>query len=232
MKRSAGILMPISSLPSPYGIGTMGQAARDFIDFLEQTKQTYWQILPIGPTGYGNSPYSSFSSYAGNPYFIDLDLLEQKGYLKKEEFISIPWTTDPETVDYGTLYIYRSDVLKKAVKRMLEQQKDEFQTFAEKEAYWLIDYALYMTIKTLQGQSSIEQWPMPYRMREQATLDELKKEKAEDILFWQGVQYLFYQQWQDLKQYAHDHGIQIIGDLPIYAARDSVDVWAHPDVHG
>ncbi len=229
MRRSAGILMPISSLPSPYGIGTMGQAARDFIDFLAQTKQTYWQILPIGPTGYGNSPYSSFSSYAGNPYFIDLDLLEQKGYLKKEEFVSIPWATDPETVDYGTLYTYRQGVLRKAVKRMLEKENDAFQAFTEKEAYWLTDYALYMTIKTLQGQTSIEQWPKPYRLREQAALDAIRQDHAEDILFWQGVQYLFYQQWQDLKQYAHDHGIQIIGDLPIYAARDSVDVWADPD---
>ncbi|MDD6230691.1 MAG: 4-alpha-glucanotransferase, partial [Lactimicrobium massiliense] len=142
MRRSAGILMPISALPSRYGIGTLGEAAYEFIDFLEAAGQSYWQILPIGPTGYGDSPYQSFSAFAGNPYFIDLDLLARDGWLKKEEYSEIHWGDDPGRTDYGTLYKRRFDVLRKAVKRLLADVPDDYEAFAEKNAFWLDDYAL------------------------------------------------------------------------------------------
>ena len=144
MKRSAGILCPIFSLPSPYGIGTLGQAARDFIDFLEQTKQSYWQILPIGPTSYGDSPYQSFSSYAGNPYFIDLDTLKDQGLLLQEEYDSLDWGKDPQRIEYAKLFNHRFEVLKKAVARL---DDPAFDVFCQAEAAWLDDYALFMTIK-------------------------------------------------------------------------------------
>ncbi|MBR2067876.1 MAG: 4-alpha-glucanotransferase [Solobacterium sp.] len=230
MKRSAGILLPISSLPSNYGIGTLGIEARKFIDFLVEAKQSYWQILPIGPTSYGDSPYSSFSSFAGNPYFIDFDLLEEEGLLKKEEYQKINWGKNKEDIDYGLLYEKRFMVLHKAVDRLYRTQKKEFLFFCEEEKYWLEDYASYMAIKNSLGGISLENWPKALRKKEKKVLQETKEKLKDEILFFKAIQYLFFKQWQALKAYAKEKGIGIIGDLPIYVARDSADVWANPEV--
>lgn len=230
MKRAAGILMPITSLPSPYGVGTLGKSAREFVDFLVLCKQSYWQILPIGPTGYGDSPYASFSSFAGNPYMIDLDELAKQGLLKKEEYQKIVWAHDETHVDYEKLYHNRFTVLRFAVKRLLEKEKKAFQQFQKEEKGWLEDYALYMVIKQLQGGKEVAEWETPYRKRDKKHLQEVKKEYQDEILFYEGIQYLFFMQWHALRSYANQKGIQIIGDLPIYVARDSVEVWANPEV--
>ncbi len=226
--RKAGILMPIFSLPSPYGIGTMGQAARDFVDFLEKAGQSCWQLLPVGQTGYGDSPYQSFSSYAGNPYFIDLDELEADGLLEKEEYQNINWGNDPEKVDYELQYFTRYPVLRKACRRLLERQEPAFDAFCQEHAYWLEDYALYMAIKEKNGSISWFQWPEDERLRKPEALAKARKELKEDIDFWKALQYLFFHQWDAMKRYANDKGITIIGDLPIYVAGDSADVWSDP----
>lgn len=226
MKRSAGILCPIFSLPSPYGIGTLGQAARDFIDFLEQTKQSYWQILPIGPTSYGDSPYQSFSSYAGNPYFIDLDTLKDQGLLLQEEYDSLDWGNDPQRIEYAKLFNHRFEVLKKAVARL---DDPAFDVFCQAEAAWLDDYALFMTIKDLHDGKSFLTWPAQLRNREPQALEQIQKEHASAIRTWKGIQYFFFQQYATMKAYANLHHVQIIGDIPIYVAMDSVDVWSHPE---
>lgn len=227
--RSAGILMPISSLPSPYGIGTMGKAARDFIKFLSDSGQTYWQILPICPTSYGDSPYQSFSSYAGNPYFIDLDDLCEDGLLEKEDYQSVNWGNDPQSIDYGIIYKNRYPVLKKACNAMLKKADCGFQEFCKSNAKWLDDYALFMAVKDKFGGKSWFEWPQEIRRRNKEVLEKLEKELADEITFWKAVQFLFLRQWKVLKQNAADNGIQIIGDLPIYVAGDSADVWAHPE---
>ena len=192
--------MHLSSLSSPYGIGTMGQAAREFVDFLKQSGQSYWQLLPICPTSYGDSPYQSYSTFAGNPYFIDLDELAKKGLLEKEDYVDICWGEDAEHVDYGMLYRERYPVLRKAVDKFLETPTMEFEKFCAENEFWLLDYSRFM------------------------------EQKSEDALFWKVVQYLFFEQWYALKKYANDRGISIIGDLPIYVSLDSVDVWAHPEL--
>ena len=230
MKRSAGILMPISALPSPYGIGTLGKSAKQFVDFLVSTKQSYWQILPLGQTGYGDSPYASFSSYAGNPYFIDLDDLVKRGYLKKEEFSSIKWYRKVDSIDYELLYQNRYKVLHYTVNRVLKKSKEDFESFIQSEKDWLLDYALFMVIKDLHHGGALETWKEPYKKRDKKILQAIKDEYHEEIVFYEVIQYLFFLQWNELKRYANKKGIQIIGDLPIYVARDSVEVWASPKV--
>ena len=227
--RKAGILMPVSALPSPYGIGTLGAAAREFVDFLEAGGQSWWQLLPVGPTSYGDSPYQSFSSYAGNPYFIDLDELALEGLLLPEEYQGIQWGEDPERVDYGLLYQERFPVLRTAVGRLLAEKRPDYESFCQEQAQWLPDYALFMALKNSHGGASWEQWPDGERLREPAALEKARKELAPELDFWQGVQYLFFRQWHALKRYANRKGIAIIGDLPIYVANDSVDVWAGPE---
>ncbi len=226
--RRAGILMPIFSLPSPYGIGTMGQAAREFVDFLERAGQQCWQLLPVGQTGYGDSPYQAFSSYGGNPYFIDLDELAREGLLLPEEYQNLDWGQNPERVDYGLQYRQRYPVLRKACRRLLERQEGPFREFCAEQESWLEDYALYMTLKEKNGGASWHAWPEPERMRCPETLDRVRTEHRQDLDFWKGVQYLFFAQWDALKAYANSKGISIIGDLPIYIASDSADVWADP----
>lgn len=225
--RSGGILLPVFSLPSPYGIGTVGAEARRFVEFLRSAGQRYWQILPIGPTSYGDSPYSTFSTFAGNPYLIDLDQLCLDGLLTRREITAAKFTQDGQ-VHYGELYEKRFPVLRKAVKRLLEELPVDYDQFLEENACWLPDYALFMTLKDAQGGASWQIWPEPLRSREAAALEKARLEYQEDILFWQGVQYLFYRQWRELKRYANDAGVSIIGDLPIYVALDSADVWANP----
>lgn len=227
--RRSGILMPITSLPSPYGVGTLGQSARDFILFLESAGQTYWQILPIGPTGYGDSPYQPSSSYAGNPYMIDLDELTQDGLLSQEDYSYIDWGNDVRRVDYGTLYDKRLNVLRKACIQARASFSQEYQAFVEKEGYWLKDYALFMALKNhFDGISQIE-WPMAVRKREPAVILQYSIDLAEDVLFYQSLQFLFFRQWNALKDYAKKHHILIVGDIPIYLGLDSADVWAHPE---
>jgi len=228
--RSAGILMPITSLPSDYGVGTMGKEAYDFVDFLVKAKQSYWQILPICPTGYGDSPYQSFSTFAGNPYWIDLDLLNEEGYLEKEEYVSIDFGNDEEKVNYGLLYENRFDVLKKAVFRMVDNEWEDFEKFCRKNEDWLEDYALFMVLKNRYHGKAWLNWPKALRNREQASLDKIWDKENSNILFYQGVQYLFFKQFKNLKEYANKNGIKIIGDLPIYVALDSSDVWSNPSL--
>jgi len=220
--------MPISSLPSPYGIGALGAAAREFADFLSLGGQTYWQMLPVGPTSYGDSPYQSFSSYAGNPYFIDLDDLAADGLLLRSEYENIPWGEDPAKVDYGLLYRNRYPVLRLAVKRLLAGDQSDYLDFCQRQEGWLGDYALFMSLKDRYDGAAWDRWPDRIRLREPAAMAAAKKELRPEIDFWQGVQYLFFRQWKALKKYVNDRGISIIGDLPIYVANDSVDVWAGP----
>ena len=221
--------MPISSLPSPYGIGTLGAEAWKFADFLAAGGQSCWQILPVGPTSYGDSPYQSFSSFAGNPYFIDLDTLADQGLLERSEFASLNWGDNPEYVDYGLMYETRYPVLHKACDRLLAQNRPDFAAFCEEQKDWLEDYALFMALKDRHGGASWFTWPEALRLRRPAALKKVRTELAGEIAFWKAVQYLFFDQWNAWKKYVNSLGISVIGDLPIYVSGDSADVWANPD---
>ena len=227
--RRAGILMPITSLPSPYGIGTMGEAAREFVRFLHKAGQSYWQILPICPTSYGDSPYQSFSSYAGNPYMIDLDDLCEAGLLEKSDYENIDWGDNPEKADYGLLYKKRFAVLKKAAKAAEEKYQAEISEFKAENEKWLSDYALFMAIKDEQNGVSWLEWPEILRKRDNKALSVEREKLKDEIKFWECVQFLFFRQWEKIKAYANENGIKIIGDIPIYVSSDSADVWANPD---
>ncbi len=226
--RTSGILMPISSLPSPYGIGTMGKAARKFVDFLEKAGQTYWQILPICQTSYGDSPYQSFSSFAGNPYFIDLEYLCKDKLLTKKECESFDWGGSLHYVDYGTMYESRYALLKKAFSRFVKNIPSDFDAFCEENAEWLDEYALFMALKDAHDGASWLSWEEDLKLRRAAAMRKARTQYEEEILFWTMLQYLFFKQWTSLKAYANEKGIQIIGDVPIYVALDSADVWASP----
>ena len=222
--------MHLSSIPSPYGIGTMGQAARDFVDFLQASGQQCWQLLPICPTSYGDSPYQSYSTFAGNPYFIDLDELEQKGLIEKADYEKVDWENAPNRVNYGALYQKRYSILQKAADSFLQGNLDDFEAFCKENEFWLQDFALFMALKDVHGGAPWSQWPQPLRNREERALEEAKKTYESNIRFWEVLQYLFFEQWKNLKIYANERGITIIGDLPIYVSLDSVDVWAHPEL--
>ena len=229
MKRSCGILLPVFALPSPYGIGTLGQAAYDFVDFLRQAGQSWWQMLPLGPTGYGDSPYQSFSSYAGNPYFIDLDLLRRDGLLTAQEIASLAWGSDPARVDYAALYENRFVLLQKAAERGWARDRVEVQLFARQNAQWLPDYALYMAVKRHFDEKPWTQWPdEAIRLRKPEAMAQYRQMLAGDIRMFTYSQFLFFRQWNALRAYAHEQGVGIIGDLPIYVSMDSADVWAEP----
>lgn len=228
--RTSGILMPLSSIPSPYGIGTMGQDAKKFIDFLKEAGQTYWQILPICPTSYGDSPYQSFSTFAGNPYFIDLDKLAEDGLLLEDEYKNIVWGEALDKVDYGKLYECRYPVLRKAYSRFIQQNSKEYEDFCNEQADWLPDYAMFMALKGANGGVSWLSWDENEKRREPDTMEKVKENYKEEIEFWKVIQYFFFVQWKELRKYANDRGISIIGDLPIYVALDSADVWAHPEM--
>lgn len=222
--------MHISSLPSPYGIGTMGAEAYRFVDFLEKAQQTYWQLLPVCPTSYGDSPYQSFSSFAGNPYFIDLDTLVKEGYLKKEEITSHFWGNDPLSVDYGAIYENRFAVLKTACARLKKKLPEDYAAFCRTEKKWLDNYALFMALKDAHQGKAWSEWKKPLRFREASAIRQAKEQYAEEIEFYKLLQYLFFKQWNKLKSYANQKGIKIIGDVPIYVAGDSADVWAEPEL--
>ena len=229
MKRSSGILMPISSLPSPHGIGTLGAEARKFVDFLADAGQSWWQILPVGPTSYGDSPYQSFSAYAGNPYLIDLDLLCEDGLLTPAEVNAVSWGTDPTRVDYSAIYNGRFPLLHLAMERGWERDADKAKAFSEENDAWLPDYALFMALKRHFGMSAWTEWPdEDIRLRRPEAVARYREELADDIRLFTYIQYLFFRQWEALRSYAHEKGIGIIGDLPIYVAMDSADVWADP----
>ena len=227
--RRAGILLHLSSLPSPYGIGSMGEQAREFVNFLAAGGQSFWQILPLGQTSYGDSPYQSFSSYAGNPYFIDLDTLAGEGLLEEQEYRDLDWGGDGERVDYGVLYERRYPVLRQACARLLEGEDAGFAAFCREQESWLEDYALFMALKERHGGGCWQEWPEEERLRRPQALEKARRELGAETDFWKGVQYLFHSQWMALKAYANGKGISIIGDLPIYVAADSADVWANPE---
>lgn len=229
MERSSGILLPISALPSPYGIGSMGKAAYDFIDFLEKAEQKWWQILPVGPTSYGDSPYQSFSTFAGNPYFVDLETLCKGGLLEQAEIDAVDWGSDAAKVDYEKIYKGRFDLLEKAKQRGWKKDAEEIKKFTEENKSWLPDYALYMALKRHFGMKAWTEWgDEDIRLRKEDALAKYRRELAEDINLFIYIQYLFFQQWNALRAYAKKNGIGIIGDMPIYVAMDSADVWAEP----
>lgn len=215
----SGILMPVSSLPSPYGIGSLGQCARDFVDFLVEAEQTCWQILPINPTAYGDSPYQSPCSQAGNPYFIDLPQLQADGLLTDEELLEN--RHDTPRVDYGWLWNTRFFLLRKAFSRFTPTES--YAAFCRKHSHWLEDHALFMALKVRYGHSPWVTWAPEHKDADAARL--LADSFAPEMDFWKWVQFAFYTQWEALHRYATEQGISIIGDMPIYAAHDSVDVW-------
>ncbi len=228
MKRESGILLHISSLPTKYGIGTLGKEAYRFIDFLKAAGQRYWQVLPIGPTSYGDSPYQSCSACAGNPYFVDLDTLLQEGILEPEDLDGCFWG-EPGRVDYGAMYYYRLPLLERAYRRGRELRKAEFAAFRAANP-WVEEYALFMALKRKFGGLPWNQWPEKAARRDPAALKRYRKELQEDVSCFAFTQYLFNEQWEKLFAYAKEQGIKIIGDIPIYVTLDSCDVWLNPEL--
>ena len=230
MKRASGIILPVFSLPSPYGVGTLGKAARDFVDFLADARQSWWQVLPVGPTSYGDSPYQSPSAFAGNPYFVDLDLLVADGLLTQAEIEAPNWGDDPARVDYGALYESRLDLLRRACGRGWQRDADDVSAFARDNADWLGDYVLFMAVKRHFGMASWYTWPdEDIRLHDADACRRYERELDDDVRLFTYVQYLFFRQWEALRAYAHERGVGIFGDMPIYVALDSADVWAHPE---
>ena len=221
--------MPVTSLPSPWGVGTLGAEARAFVRFLARSGTAVWQVLPVVPTSYGDSPYQSFSTHAGNPYLIDLDDLAEEGLLRRGEYAVLDWGADPTRVDYGALWRNRFDVLRHATRRLEHSRTDELDAFCEREAAWLDDYALFMAEKDAHGGASWVSWESPLRHRDPDALEAARGELAEDIRFWKAVQCLFFRQWGRLRAEAAAAGVQIMGDLPFYVALDSADVWSRPE---
>ena len=227
MKRAAGILMPISSLPGKYGIGCFSEEAYRFVDFLQRAGQSCWQILPIHPTGYGDSPYQSFSTYAGNPYFIDLEKLIEEGILEEAECSSLYFGENEKDIDYKTLYENRFILLRKAYERSQISQNTAYQQFVAEHEWWLSDYALFMALKEFFCGAAWYEWPEDIRLRYGYAMDYYRKELYFAIEFQMYLQFTFFEQYWALKRYANERGIAIIGDIPIYVAMDSADVWAN-----
>ena len=226
--RKSGILMHISSLPGGYGVGSMGAAAYDFVDFLVAAGQSCWQILPLSPTGYGDSPYQSFSTFAGNHYLIDLDILIEEGLLRAEELEGIDWGADPGRVDYGKLYNERARLLKLAFSRF--EENEQFREFVRDNSLWLEDYALFMAIKEHFHGRDWQNWSVSLLMRLRPVMEAYREELDEAVRFQYFLQYEFFRQWKALRRYANERGIRIIGDVPIYVPLDSADVWANPEL--
>lgn len=228
--RQSGILMAVSSIPSRYGIGSFSKEAYAFVDFLERAGQKLWQILPLGPTGYGDSPYQSFSTFAGNPYFIDLEALVQEGWLSGEDCEACDFGSDDTRVDYEKMYRARFQILRKAYENSHIADHPQFQAFCKENAYWLEDYALYMAVKNSFGGISWILWDEKIKLREPEELARYREQYGDEILFFEFQQFLFASQWQALKAYANQKKIRIVGDIPIYVALDSADTWAHPEL--
>ena len=225
--RGSGILLAVSSLPSEYGIGTLGDAAFHFVDLLVDLKQKYWQVLPVGPTSFGDSPYQSLSAFAGNPYLIDLDQLVREKLLTPEEIRSYYWGTQESAIDYAALFENRTLVLQKAFERF-DEHEPEFQQFVEENRDWVEDYGLYMALKVSNGNQSWQSWPEDIQKKQPVALANYQKTHYNEISFWEFCQYEFFKQWAEMKQYADSRGIQIIGDVSFFVGLDSADVWAEP----
>lgn len=230
MNRSAGILLSVTSLPGRYGIGCFSKSAYDFVDWLREAGQTCWQILPLGPTSYGDSPYQSFSTFAGNPYFISLEELTEEGVLTKKECQSADFGKRADDIDYEKIYKNRYPLLHKAYERSRISEDPDYVCFAEENRWWLADYALFMAVKERFGGAPWTEWAEDIRLRRDYAMDYYRRELYFDIEFQQYLQYKFFSQWKKLKAYANEKGIQIIGDIPIYVAMDSADAWAHPEL--
>ena len=236
MKRASGILLPVFSLPSEHGIGCFSKEAYQFVDMLKKAGQSYWQILPLGPTGYGDSPYQSFSTFAGNPYFIDLAALAGEGLLTDAESREYDSEEQDESIDYEKIYKTRFKVLKKAHERFRDRmagghhERDAYEKFVSENAFWLDDYSLYMAVKDKNNGVSWNEWDAPLKNREEEALTEAREELAEEISFYKFQQYEFDRQWKKLHSYANEQGVKIIGDIPIYVAFDSADTWAAPQM--
>ena len=228
--RASGMLLPIASLPSKYGIGTFSKSAYDFVDILKAAGQKFWQILPLGPTGYGDSPYQSFSTYAGNPYFIDLDQLVKEGLLSEKECESYDFGTNRRHIDYGKIYKSRFLILQKAYKRCKLENDPEYKKFLEENEEWLDDYCLYMAVKNHFDGVSWDHWDEDIRLQKREAMEQLQYELADEAGFYAFLQMKFEEQWSALKSYANEKGIRIIGDIPIYVALDSADTWYHPEL--
>lgn len=231
MERSSGILLPVASLPSPYGIGTLGAAAREFVDFLAAAGQSWWQMLPVSPTSFGDSPYQSPSAFAGNPHLIDLDLLVEDGLLTQAEVDACSWGDDPASVDYELLHERRLPLLRKAYLRGWERDAQKVEAFERENEEWLPDFALFMAVKAHFGLTEWNEWPdEAIRLHEPEAVERYRDQLADDVRLHTYVQYLFFRQWEALRSYAHEQGVGIIGDLPIYVSLDSADVWANPSM--
>ena len=236
MKRASGILLPVFSLPSEHGIGCFSKEAYQFVDMLKKAGQSYWQILPLGPTGYGDSPYQSFSTFAGNPYFIDLAALAGEGLPTEAESREYDSEEQEESIDYEKIYKTRFKVLKKAYERFRDRmagwhhEREAYERFISENAFWLDDYSLYMAVKDKNDGVSWNEWDAPLKNREEEALSEAREELAEEISFYKFQQYEFDRQWKKLHSYANEQGVKIIGDIPIYVAFDSADTWAAPQM--
>ena len=229
-ERSSGILLHPTSLPGRYGIGTLGKEAFHFIDFLSKSKQKLWQILPLGPTGFADSPYQCFSSAAGNPLLIDLDVLVSEGLLDKKDLAGME-TFDDGPVNYGKVITNKYPLLKKAMvnfkAKAEKEHKKDFHDFIVENNSWLEDYALFMSLKEHFKQKPWYQWTKPLKTRKESALKPFYSQLADQIEFHKFIQYLFFRQWLAVKDYAHEKNILIIGDIPLYVALDSVDAWAN-----
>ncbi|MCQ2082007.1 MAG: 4-alpha-glucanotransferase [Lachnospiraceae bacterium] len=235
MDRACGVLLPIFSLPSKYGIGCFSKEAYEFVDFLADGGQTYWQILPLGPTSYGDSPYQSFSTFAGNPYFIDLEELIKRGWIEKELCESIDWgSTDGKNgsdyVDYEKIFKNRFTVLRKAYEKSHIVRNKKYRKFVKQNKAWLDNYALYMAVKEAHNLVSYLEWEEDIRLRTKEAVKMWTKKLKSEIGFYKFIQFMFYSQWMELKDYANKKGIKIVGDIPIYVSLDSADTWANPEL--
>lgn len=228
--RGAGILMPISSLPGPYGIGTLGKNAYEFADFVAKCGCSYWQVLPVGPTSFGDSPYQSFSAFAGNPYFIDLEVLVEEGLLRPEELKEEEFGSDPSDIDYAAIFHHRFPVLRKAYERSNHKNSQAYQEFLEKASYWVEDYSFYMAIKFYFDNRCWQEWDDDIKLRTPQAVEKYRNMLKDDIDFWKFCQFKFREQWDALKQYVNGLGLKFIGDIPLYVAMDSSDVWVHKDL--
>ena len=227
--RASGILLPVFSLPNKYGIGSFSKEAYEFVDFLKESGQKYWQILPLGPTSYGDSPYQSFSTFAGNPYFIDVEDLMDRGYVTAADLKKYS-AKSGDTIDYAKLYEKRFKLLKKAYENSNIGADKKFKDFCKKNAFWLKDYALYMAVKASFDNKAWNEWDEDIRLRDAKAVKAYTEKFKSEIEYYSFLQYLFNTQWLKLKKYANKAGIEIIGDIPIYVAYDSADVWAGPEL--
>ena len=233
-ERSSGILFHPTSLPGKYGIGTLGKEAYAFIDFLKKSRQKLWQIFPLGPTGYGDSPYQSFSSFAGNPYLIDFDLLIEAHLLSEEDLRDVFFGDNEEYIDYGAIYNQKYPLLRKAYENFKSsdnhEMRENFEHFKRENASWLNDYSLYISLKNHFNGLPWNEWAHDIKNREHGAMEHYKNELADDIEYHNFIQFLFFKQWGDVKRYANENGIKIIGDIPIFVAADSSDAWANPEI--